>query len=421
MSLGTPPASFHRFFVLAHLLLLSPPPPTTTTIATSCFLLLATSNNHGITIAGDNKNPLLGTGPRSKTNRYSKFLPQQDKVTMAPLSSAGDVLDSNNSSSNNNNNNDSKNPTPSPVPWDEVSEEYERRVEPFTSLFAEELLRPLLPTVAAVMVQDDDTDPSLPLRLLDVGCGTGAVSLLGISHGMNVVATDGSEAMVERTKERVRAELQLLKGAAVRGKDSESSRSLSAALRFLETSASAPGTDLPEDWTESVDLAVANFSVVFFPDPGEGLREMHRCLRPGGVAAISAWGAPSETPAFGVFRDVASELLPGDLAAAGKPKRIDGSIDGLTRAMEAAGFVSVRVVGPVTKTLRLESPSAYFDRFAKTSPPTVAVLRSLDEPTRSAFRRRVEEVAEERGGRGRADGSVALDASAYLAYGTKTE
>jgi SAM-dependent methyltransferase len=249
------------------------------------------------------------------------------------------------------------------------------------------------------------------LKLLDVGCGTGAATLLALSHGFDVVATDLSEAMVERTKERAFAEIRAGDTATEHRSQSKSQ------LETMSDSAVAMGQDLPSCWSGSFDLAVANFSVIFFPQPVLGLREIFRCLVPGtGIASLTAWGDASETPAFRVFPDVVSEVFP-ELVDNGKPKRITGSVEVLTKLLEEAGFVDVRVEGPVFKTLTVKSPSEYYDRFALTSPPTAAMIAKMGTSTRSEFRKRIMEVATARGGRG--DGSIALNSGAYIAYGRK--
>ncbi len=264
----------------------------------------------------------------------------------------------------------------SSLSWDAYAGEYERRVEPFTSQFAKELMAGL-PAIKEKR-----------RKLLDVGCGTGAVALL--AKDCDVTVTDVSESMVKRTLERA---------------------------NFVTDSAVVNGMDLPSRWSNSFDAAVANFSVIFFPTPYDGLREIHRCLLPKtGVVGLTAWGDVSETPAFGVFRDVLNEKHP-ELVESNRPKRITGSVETLRKLLVDAGFVDVQVEGPVTKTLVVQSASDYFDRFAKTSPPTAATLAKMNETLRSKFRERVMEVATERGGR--EDGSIALDASAYIAYGRK--
>lgn len=291
--------------------------------------------------------------------------------------------------------------------WDALSIEYEKRVEPFTARFAERLLRPLV---------SEFDHPSTGKKLLDVGCGTGAVTLLALKAGMEVVATDVSETMVERTKERG---LELLARQQPHHDKEDDNEEFQRIAQSLRESTAADGMDLPWSSPSSprrFDVAVANFSLIFFSDPRRGLEEIYGCLHPGGTVAFSAFGGPSETPAFGVFPRVAREMLPADLAEKGKPRRIHGSVEGLTALLKQAGFVGVSVTR-VVETLVVATPELYFDRFAKASPPVSDLLSRLDAPTRAAFKQRVLEVATETGGR--PDGSVALDATAYLAYGRK--
>ncbi|KAL7547597.1 hypothetical protein ACHAWF_010912 [Thalassiosira exigua] len=289
--------------------------------------------------------------------------------------------------------------------WDAFEDasaiEYENRVEPFTSQFAEEMISSL-PDDGLRQRRSTPQAQCKRKRLLDVGCGTGATSLLGLSRGFDVSWTDVSPAMVERTRQRVTSE----QGQATTCDDDSRSR-----CRV------ADGQSLPAEWSGSFDVAVSNFSVIFFPDPTAGLKEMLRCLVPStGVAAFSAWGDASETPAFRIFPDVAKEVVP-DLVATGKPRRITGSVATLEALMEDAGFVDVVVSGPVTKTLVVSSPEEYYNRFALTSPPNMEMIASMDEETLAKFRTRIMETAIARGGR--KDGSVAIDCSAYIAYGRR--
>mmetsp|Transcript_21557 Transcript_21557/g.31891 ORF Transcript_21557/g.31891 Transcript_21557/m.31891 type:complete len:112 (+) Transcript_21557:361-696(+) len=40
------------------------------------------------------------------------------------------------------------------------------------------------------------------------------------------------------------------------------------------------GRYLPTEWTNTFDICLASFSVIFFPDPVAGLKEIHRSLVP---------------------------------------------------------------------------------------------------------------------------------------------
>lgn len=281
----------------------------------------------------------------------------------------------------------------SSLSWDAFTLEYEARVEPFTSQFALEMIRELFggdPPMAAKEAQRR--------KLLDVGCGTGAASLMALDRcdRLEVAVTDKSPSMVRRAESRI--------------VDAASRSSLLAAE-------ACDGEALPGKWIDEFDFAVANFSVIFFPDPAAGLREMRRCLVPGtGRAALAAWGDEGETPAFRIFPRAAAEVCP-ELAPTSKPRRITGSVQSLAALMEEAGFIDIRVVGPLAKTLEVASPLEYYNRFALTSPPNVKMISKMDDDTKLRFKRRVMDLAKTRGGR--EDGSVALTSSAYIAYGRK--
>ena len=320
--------------------------------------------------------------------------------------------------------NKSESETASPS-WDAFTVEYERRVESFTSEFADEMMRPILAATCSDDEDEDDDDdvddyasgaksPNMKNSrrrklLLDVGCGTGATSLLALSHGYDVTSTDVSSSMVNRTRQRAIE-------AGFYNAISNADRTADAPITPTIYGFASDGQSLPLGWSNTFDVAVANFSVIFFPDPVGGLKEMLRCLIPGGVASITAWGNAQQTPAFRVFPDAAAELVP-ELVSTGKPRRMTGSVSTLTELMKEAGFMDIKVVGPVVKTLLVSSPEEYYNRFALTSPPTAEMIAKMDDATRIEFRSRVMATAKARGGR--EDGSIALDSSAYIAYGRK--
>ena len=277
--------------------------------------------------------------------------------------------------------------------WDGVTSEYERRVEPFTLKFGEDMLRDMLGSTAAGTGKGEGGNDPRTHKILDLGCGTGGLSLLAASlPGCLVTAVDVSPSMADRTRLR------------------------SSALGLAVDCAVSDGQSLPPGWSGSFDCALANFSVIFFPEPTGGVREVLRCLQPGGVIALSAWGDHSETAAFQVFPDAAADVIP-DAGGKIRPLRITGSRDALTKLLGDAGFVDVRVIGPVTHSLAVTSPEEYYLRFALTSPPIIEMIDGMAEETREIFKTKVMELATERGGL--TDGGISLDMSAYLAFGTK--
>ena len=85
--------------------------------------------------------------------------------------------------------------------WNEIAGDYEERVEPFTSQF----VQPLLDAVGGAE------------QLLDVACGTGAVAITAARRGDQVVATDYSERLVARLRERAGADGVTIESAVADG------------------------------------------------------------------------------------------------------------------------------------------------------------------------------------------------------------
>ncbi|RZS91783.1 methyltransferase family protein [Motilibacter rhizosphaerae] len=105
-------------------------------------------------------------------------------------------------------------------------------------------------------------DPSPGTRVLDVGCGPGALTtrLVARVGAAAVTAVDPSPRFVAALAER-------LPGVATATAAAES-------LPFADA---------------SYDLVVAQLVVHFMADPLAGLREMARVVRPGGRVAVSVW------------------------------------------------------------------------------------------------------------------------------------
>lgn len=266
-----------------------------------------------------------------------------------------------------------------------VAAEYEARIEPFTGSFVDALLGPFLKDAIARQTS----------RLLDIGCGTGIVSLRARQEGFQVTATDMDESMIVRLQERaLHQEPQ----------------------QYAMECLVADGQSLPQTLYNRFDYCTAHFSVIFFPSPLQGLEQIHSCLVPGGRVVLSAWGNAEETPAFQVFPDAFQQVAPHvDYSTA----RITGSPPLLTSLLQEAGFDEILIVGPVSRTLKMDSAQAYFDRFALSSPKVRERLENLPRDTAERIEQTVKKLATERGGC--PDGSIELVSNAYFAYGRKPE
>lgn len=212
--------------------------------------------------------------------------------------------------------------------WDAVAANYEEYAEPHTRLFAEDVLAAL-----------GDVRGK---RVLDVATGTGAFALLAADTGADLLATDLSPAMVARVAARLggRGDAKAMDGQAL---------------------------DLAD---ASVDVGASVFGVILFPDPMQGLRELHRVIRPGGTVAIGAWGNGG-SGAMALFFDAYATVLPHRPAPGFPPHMLPFTTkQGLAAALEEVGFADVKVT-PVTREWRFESADwlrAHSERFFAFSP-----------------------------------------------------
>lgn len=147
-----------------------------------------------------------------------------------------------------------------------------------------------------------------PLRVLDIGCGTGFLSLLLAEMGNEVDGLDIAPTMLERA--RAKAEEASLHVTFFEG-DAESLRAPDA----------------------TYDLVIERHVIWTLPDPDAALREWRRVLRPGGRAALieGDWGRHDNAPT-GYEQIHASLPLYG-----GTPSTV------LAERLTAAGLPSVRI------------------------------------------------------------------------------
>jgi SAM-dependent methyltransferase len=156
-------------------------------------------------------------------------------------------------------------------------------------------------------------------RLLDVGCGPGALTteLVRRTGADRVSAVDPSASFVAAVGER-------LPGVQVR-------RSAAEQLPFAD---------------DAFDAALAQLVVHFMTDPVQGLREMARVTRPGGVVAACVWDHAGGRGPLTAFWSAVRELDP----AAHDESNLAGVREGhLARLFAQAGLDQAQ---PATLTVR---------------------------------------------------------------------
>jgi ubiquinone/menaquinone biosynthesis C-methylase UbiE len=163
-------------------------------------------------------------------------------------------------------------------------------------------------------------------RVVDVGCGTGAVARQAAprvgARGV-VVAVDINPAMLA-----VGRSLPAPEGATIAWREG-----------------SAMALPLPD---ASFDLVVCQHSLQYFADRGASLREMHRVLAPGGRAAICVWRSLEHNPRSKLLQEAVARRVHSTPAAI-FPGNTLGDANELRALLSAAGFRDVSVtVQPLT-------------------------------------------------------------------------
>lgn len=195
-------------------------------------------------------------------------------------------------------------------------------------------------------------------RVLDVAAGSGdqtlAIAQIAGPRGY-VLATDLSPAILALAREN-----------AAR-----------AGLAQVETRV-ADGEDLGVP-AASFDAAVCRLGLMFFPDPLQGLREMHRALRPGGGACTMVFSLPENNPCVTILMATALKhadlplrdpFAAGGLLSLGQPGRIE-------TLFRSAGFQDVATTA-IDAVFHLPSVDHYLAFVRRSASPVLQILGRLD-------------------------------------------
>jgi ubiquinone/menaquinone biosynthesis C-methylase UbiE len=245
-----------------------------------------------------------------------------------------------------------------PQIWDEVAEAFSGVMARHLAKYGEEALR---------MAQ---VGPGL--RVADVACGSGPLSLAAAALGAKVTAIDFSPQMIA----------QLQKAAQEEG--------LQIDARVGD------GMALPLG-TASCDAAFSMFGLIFFPDRAKGFQELRRILAPGGRAVVGSWLFDERVPICAYLNRTLSALIP-EFPIAKRSRPLSNASD-FSAEMTAAGFHGVKII---EVTHELESPSIadYWDTLERATPPVRAVRESVAPERWTEVRRKLMEAMQARWGSG---------------------
>lgn len=271
-------------------------------------------------------------------------------------------------------------PDQRPDAWSAVAEAYDRFSQQVTLPFAED---------AARLVRI-----SQRTRVLDVAAGTGNFAFAAARRGARVLATDFAPAMIDRLREKARAERLTVETAVMDGQ----------------------ALDLPD---RTFDVAASIFGVLFFPDPDKGIRELLRVLVPGGRALIATWAPPPRGEMARLMALATAAAMPDAPPPASPPApppwaRL-GDAEGLRGRLLANGFAHAHVV-ELRHVWVFDDVEQLTRTMPQAAPPAVAMFEAMTPAQRAAFVRAIEEDFRARQG----DGPYALTHEAMIAVGRTT-
>jgi SAM-dependent methyltransferase len=207
-------------------------------------------------------------------------------------------------------------------------------------------------------------DLGLGDRVLELGCGTGALAALladQVGPTGHVLASDVAPGMVE------------VASAALAGRSNVVVEELDAAKTDLDGS--------------SFDAVVFRMGLMFVEEPTLAVQEARRVLKPGGRFAAAVWAGPLDNPwLFSVgFAAMTAGIVsggpptgPGGLFSLSDPQTL--------RAVGECAFDSVSVE-PVELEVAFADTDAHFAHVSAMAGSLAACIARSDETTKEAVRR----------------------------------
>jgi len=201
-------------------------------------------------------------------------------------------------------------------------------------------------------------------RVIDIAAGAGDQTLdiaRRVGPAGSVLATDFSPALLSFAQQRAQA----------------------AGLSQVTTLV-ADAEHLP-DGIGPFDAAVCRLGLMLFTDPLQGLREMHRVLRPAGGICTLVFSRPEKNPCVALLLRTALQhaglpprdpFQPGGLLSLGGPGRID-------ELFEQAGFKQVPTTA-IEAPFRLPSARHYLDFVRASASPIQQILSRLGPAAQDA-------------------------------------
>jgi SAM-dependent methyltransferase len=222
-------------------------------------------------------------------------------------------------------------------------------------------------------------------RVLDVGCGTGSLTLALAKSCPDVVGIDASPIYVAAAQDRAPPGVHIAVGDAL-------------ALDFPDA---------------SFDAALSQLVLQFIPDAGCVAAEMRRVVRPGGIVAAAVWASSGGMTIQRMFWDTAAGIDPDATEKRAhtftRPMTRRGE---LTTAWQACGLEDVRE-DSVSIWMEFSSFADYWDPIAAGEGTLGKYVAALTPDLRARLERAMRAAYES----GAPDGPRSFVASAWVCRG----
>jgi SAM-dependent methyltransferase len=227
-----------------------------------------------------------------------------------------------------------------------------------------------------------------PASALDVGCGSGRLTVALALAGAAATGVDTHAGRLDDARRRAEA--------------------AGAAVRFVEADMNAP-LPFPDAAFEAVTSRLA---LMIADDPVASLTELRRVLVPGGRVVTAVWAVPDRNPWFVEPRAAVADALGGERARFARAFGRLGDPAELARLHAAAGFTGVRarIVGDA---LRAASAAGHWTDLAR----RIGHFRRLDGELDAGERARLLDALERRLAPFSRDGALELPQTLVVVTG----
>lgn len=248
-----------------------------------------------------------------------------------------------------------------PENWTAASKGYAEKIAPnFTETYTEEFA--------------DRLGVEAHHEVLEVAAGSGAMTQALAKRTKSLLATDFSPGMLEILGERMRKA-----GAS------------------HVTCKRMDGQALEID-DNRYDRAACCFGLMLFPNRAKGFAELHRVLKPGGRAMVSAWTGPDRFEAFGLYMMAMLTTFPDLPPPPGPPPVFSlADLDRFKGEMEAAGFKNIEV-GHVSRTHEFQKVDDLWDMMTSGAPPIRLFMDRIGPDGQKKLRGTLEGMVKDRFG-----------------------